>query len=247
MRPAIGRPIHATNIKKILDMHIVKRYSAAQTAGIQAEDTRPSVNRMDACCEPNVSKTWRDCRKPWHLHPGEGMLALSRTAGYAILALSCLDDDADQWVLLKDIIGKVEVPGPYLAKILHALAKAGVVQAKRGYRGGFKLARPAAKLSIAEIADAVEGESWLGGCMLGFAQCSEERACPAHTVCVAERTQLRSFLERLTLCDVAQFERRRGAISGLAIIREPRTEKRGLVRATGKSGRKRRSGSGKKK
>ena len=146
------------------------------------------------------------------------MLSLSRTAGYAILALSCFDDAAERWVLLKDILGKVDVPGPYLAKILHALAKAGVVHAKRGYRGGFKLTRPAGQVSIAEIAGAVEGQNWLGRCMLGFAQCSDDRACPAHTFCVGERVKLRSFLEELTLRDVAGFERRHGAISGLAGI-----------------------------
>jgi Rrf2 family protein len=146
------------------------------------------------------------------------MLALSRTAGYAILALSCLEDAADRWVLVKDIVGKVDVPGPYLAKILHALAKAGVVRAKRGYRGGFMLARPAGQVSIAEIADAVEGESWLGGCMLGFTQCTEDRACPAHTLCKGERAKVRSFLESLTLRDVADFERRHGALPSLPVL-----------------------------
>lgn len=146
------------------------------------------------------------------------MLALSRTAGYAILALSCLEDAAGQWVLVKDIVGKADVPGPYLAKILHALAKAGVVRAKRGYRGGFMLARPAEQVSIAEIASAIEGENWMGGCMLGFAQCTDDRACPAHTLCKGERAKVSLFLEQLTLRDVAEFERRHGAIPDLTAL-----------------------------
>lgn len=170
------------------------------------------------------------------------MLALSRTAGYAILALSCLDDAAERWILLKDIVGTVEVPGPYLAKILHALTKAGVIHAKRGYRGGFRLTRPAAQVSIAEIADAVEGESWLGGCMLGFAQCSDERACPAHTLCVSERMRLRSFLEKLTLRDVAKFERHRGAISGFSGLNNKSEDNRPTASATKTSRRARRQG-----
>lgn len=149
------------------------------------------------------------------------MLALSRTAGYAILALSCLEEAADRWVLLKDIVGRVSVPGPYLAKILHALAKAGVVRAKRGYRGGFMLAKPAADVSIAEIVDAIEGASWLGGCMLGFTVCSDDRACPAHALCITERTKIRRFLEKLTLKDVAEFELRRGALPGLTALNNP--------------------------
>jgi Rrf2 family protein len=146
------------------------------------------------------------------------MLALSRTAGYAILALSCLEEAADRWVLLKDIVGRVNVPGPYLAKIMHALAQAGVVRAKRGYRGGFMLAKPSDQVSIAEIVDAVEGASWLGGCMLGFTECSDDRACPAHALCKTERSKIRGFLEKLTLKDVADFELRHGAIPATAML-----------------------------
>jgi|CXWL01.1.fsa_nt_gi Rrf2 family protein len=144
------------------------------------------------------------------------MLSLSRTAGYAILALSCLEESAEQWVLLKDIVGRVNVPGPYLAKIMHALAKAGVVRAKRGYRGGFMLARRSDQVSIARIVDAIEGENWLGGCMLGWTQCTEDRACPVHDFCKTERTQVRGRLEKLTLKDVAEFELRHGEIPSLA-------------------------------
>lgn len=146
------------------------------------------------------------------------MLALSRTAGYAILALSCLEEAADRWVLVKDIVGRVNVPGPYLAKILHTLAKAGVVCAKRGYRGGFMLARPAAQVSIAEIVNAIEGATWLGGCLLGFTECTDDRACPAHALCKTERAKIQSFLEKLTLRDVADFELRHGEIRGLEVL-----------------------------
>ena len=155
------------------------------------------------------------------------MLALSRTAGHAILALSCLEEAADRWVVARDIVGRVNVPGPYIAKVLHALAKAGVIHAKRGYCGGFMLARPSDQVSIAEIVDAVEGANWLGGCMLGWAVCTDDRACSLHTFCKAERAKIRARLEKLTLKDVAEFERRHGAIpafgaqSGTADGRSP--------------------------
>lgn len=122
-----------------------------------------------------------------------------------------------RWLLLKDIVARVSVPGPYLAKILHALAQAGVVRAKRGYRGGFMLARPPEQVTIAEIVDAIEGDSWLAGCMLGFTQCTEDRACPAHAFCKTERTNVRALLEKLTLKDVAEFELRHGTIPRAAI------------------------------
>jgi Rrf2 family protein len=50
-----------------------------------------------------------------------------------------------------------EVPGAYLAKHLQALARAGLLEAGQGPRGGYRLARPAADVTLLEIVEAVEG------------------------------------------------------------------------------------------
>jgi Rrf2 family protein len=50
-----------------------------------------------------------------------------------------------------------ELPAPYLAKQLQALTKAGVLSASTGPRGGFRLARPAADITLLQIVEAVDG------------------------------------------------------------------------------------------
>lgn len=45
----------------------------------------------------------------------------------------------------------------YLMKILQVLVKAGILVSKRGPKGGFQLARPANKVSMLEIIEAIEG------------------------------------------------------------------------------------------
>ena len=88
------------------------------------------------------------------------MLCLSQTTGYAILALSCLEEgDGENWILVKDIATCTGIPKPYLSKILHSLQGSGLIRAKRGYRGGFALARPSSRINLLEIAAAVEGAS----------------------------------------------------------------------------------------
>jgi len=138
------------------------------------------------------------------------MLALSQTTGYAILALSCLGDCEGRWVLAKDIAGCTGIPLPYLSKLLHALTGSGLIVAKRGYRGGFQIARPAERISLLDVAEAVEGRKWLPVCLLGLAECSDERACPTHEFWKKERGRIEKELSRLTLHDVAEFERQRG-------------------------------------
>jgi Rrf2 family protein len=50
------------------------------------------------------------------------------------------------------------VPGAYLAKHLQALARAGIVTSTQGPKGGYRLAKPAAAITLLEVVDAVEGD-----------------------------------------------------------------------------------------
>src|SRR4051795_8446042 len=50
------------------------------------------------------------------------------------------------------------VPPAYMAKHLQALAQAGIVESVSGRRGGYRLARPADKISVLDVVVAVEGD-----------------------------------------------------------------------------------------
>ncbi len=50
-----------------------------------------------------------------------------------------------------------ELPPAYLAKHLQALSRAGIVTANRGVSGGYRLAKPATKITLLDITLAIEG------------------------------------------------------------------------------------------
>jgi Rrf2 family protein len=131
------------------------------------------------------------------------VLELSATAGYALQALSCLHTAPGRWVLARDIAARTRVAGPYLSRILYTLVKAGLISAKRGYRGGFRLARPAERLSVMEIVEAVEKRPRSSHCLLGLAECSDRNGCPVHVLWKAARARVEESLARLTLAEVA--------------------------------------------
>jgi len=81
----------------------------------------------------------------------------SLTTGYAIEALACLARHGPASMLVREIAELTEIPFPYLSKIFHRLGEAGIVESKRGYRGGVKLARPPAHISLLQIEAALEG------------------------------------------------------------------------------------------
>ena len=134
------------------------------------------------------------------------MLPLSQSSGYAVLAMSCLQDPGGKPTLVVDVAARTGFPRPYLSKMIHKLAKVGLVMAKRGNKGGVVLSLPAKEITLDLIAEAVDGVEWRNKCLLGFADCSDERACPAHTFWKSERDHIHDRLSAINLEDIRIFE-----------------------------------------
>ncbi|MHC4637963.1 MAG: RrF2 family transcriptional regulator [Planctomycetota bacterium] len=85
-------------------------------------------------------------------------MRISRSTGYAILAVGYLAVHQKEGIILsQDISKKYNIPLEYLLKILQQLVRANVLRSKRGPRGGFSLARQPKKINLLEIIEAVEG------------------------------------------------------------------------------------------
>ena len=85
-------------------------------------------------------------------------MRLSRKSEYACLALIDLTEHYDQgYVKTIDISKRKEIPKKYLEQILLLLKSSGYVRSARGSEGGYKLARPAAKIAVADIVRLMDG------------------------------------------------------------------------------------------
>lgn len=108
-------------------------------------------------------------------------MILSRTSQYAVQALIYMaTQPANAPVLNKDIAAKLNVPAPYLAKILQSLAKGDLLYSYRGRMGGFCLKEDGLGMSLMDILLQTEGPSFTQSCFLGLKKCSDETACPVH-------------------------------------------------------------------
>jgi Rrf2 family iron-sulfur cluster assembly transcriptional regulator len=106
---------------------------------------------------------------------------LSQTALYALRATLCLaGHETPEPVRVEDIAESLEVPRNYLSKILHVLARSGLLASTRGPGGGFRLARPAAELTLADIVEQFDEVPNEPHCLLGRPQCSDRNPCAAH-------------------------------------------------------------------
>lgn len=85
-------------------------------------------------------------------------MKISRSTGYALLAVGYLAQHQKQRIILsQDISKKYSIPLEYLLKILQQLVKANILRSKRGPRGGFSLARPIKKITLLQVIEAVDG------------------------------------------------------------------------------------------
>ncbi|MBS0195174.1 MAG: Rrf2 family transcriptional regulator [Planctomycetes bacterium] len=134
---------------------------------------------------------------------------LSQAVGYAVLALAHIAAAGGRPVLVKDMAEAATIPGPYLAKIIHLLGRRGIVATQRGVGGGVTLARPATDITLLDLCEALGDPIVEPRCMLGTAQCSDDRACPAHKFWTSHRAKTIEFLQGTCVADVAAFETRR--------------------------------------
>ena len=79
-------------------------------------------------------------------------MRISRSTGYAILALGYIAQNKDRKIILsQDIAKRYDIPLEYLLKLLQQLVKANVLHSKRGPHGGFSLAKTPANITVLQI------------------------------------------------------------------------------------------------
>ncbi len=85
-------------------------------------------------------------------------MKLSRSTGYAVLAVGYIAQHQNQGIILsQDIAEAYDIPLEYLLKILQQLVRADILHSKRGPRGGFSLGKPTNKINLLDILEAVDG------------------------------------------------------------------------------------------
>ncbi len=134
-------------------------------------------------------------------------MILSQTAVYAVRAIIHLADSEDGGLVrVDDMAAALDVPRNYLSKILHTLARAGVLHSTRGPGGGFGLAVPARELRLLDIVKHFDPMGEGRTCLLGRATCSDTDPCAAHQHWEAASREFRSFFQDTTIGDLSRTE-----------------------------------------
>jgi Rrf2 family protein len=103
-----------------------------------------------------------------------------------------------------DLAEAAEVPANYMGKILHELARRGVLKSARGKRGGFELAVDPDELPLLAIASPFDNLGEGRRCLLGRAECSDRDPCSAHARWGKVADQIDTFFQTTTVADVLE-------------------------------------------
>ena len=106
------------------------------------------------------------------------MIGISRQSDYAarlVLHLACLEPGT--WISIPEISKARLLPAPFTRRIVSCLVTAGILRTLRGTGGGISLARPASRISLLDILEAVEGGVVLNACLEGGRPCVFSGGC----------------------------------------------------------------------
>lgn len=111
-------------------------------------------------------------------------MEISRQADYAIRTIIHLANmPRGELTQTREIAHSEDIPEKYLPTIVRTMARAGLLRTLRGSHGGVSLARPASKITIRDVVEAIDGPVLLNRCLIRPGECGgdgDEVLCSLH-------------------------------------------------------------------
>lgn len=136
---------------------------------------------------------------------------LSQKAKYALRALTMLAERApDELVMIGDIAERENIPRKFLEAILVELRKAGLLHAKRGKNGGYRLAKSPEEITYAEVMRLIDGHIAPLPCASRFFyrpcdDCPDPETCATRWVMTRVRDAMSDVLDHTSIADVLRY------------------------------------------
>jgi len=127
----------------------------------------------------------------------------SSTTEYAIRAVIYIaEHESAGPVSAGDTAAALDAPVNYLAKTLHGLVRAGLLESTRGKGGGFRLVDPADTVSLLAVASVFDRIDERPRCLLGRPLCRDDQPCAMHERWKPLAEEFAAFLRETTVADL---------------------------------------------
>jgi Rrf2 family protein len=131
------------------------------------------------------------------------MLRLSKKADYALMAMKHLAVKSDTATIsAREIAAEYEIPIELMAKVLQRLARRGLLNSTQGTRGGYRLSKSTASISVADSIEAIDGPLTVTACSTHDDQCGQYAKCNVRDPLWRIKDRI---LEALSTCSLAEI------------------------------------------
>ncbi|MDH3729627.1 MAG: Rrf2 family transcriptional regulator [Acidimicrobiia bacterium] len=134
-------------------------------------------------------------------------IKLKRKGDYTVRAMiSVARHVGDGLPKARQISTEMAIPYKSLTLILAGLVGDGLLKAKHGPNGGYRLGRPATAITLLDIVESAEGPATFTHCVLRDGPCDWEDTCPVHDTWSLAQDALARQLGATTLADLAGID-----------------------------------------
>jgi Rrf2 family protein len=133
---------------------------------------------------------------------------ISNTSKYAIRAMIYLElySSPEKKTGIKKMAEELNIPSPFLGKILQILVRHQILASSKGPHGGFCLNKPAIDIPVMEIIEIMDGKDILNDCVIRNATCDHDRPCSMHHKLAPLRAEIKRLFSTETIADlVSEF------------------------------------------
>lgn len=132
------------------------------------------------------------------------MIRLTRLADYAVVLMSHIANNPQELHNTSDLSEATQVPLPTVGKILGLMRRAGYLNSHRGLNGGFKLAGPPERISVADIISVVDGPIAITECTDDApGECDFESFCTMRGHLRRINSAIKRALDDISLAEIA--------------------------------------------
>lgn len=154
-------------------------------------------------------------------------MRLTKKGEYALrclISLGVAKEFGKEPVSVSELAQAERIPFKFLEGILADLRGSGFVESQRGKHGGYRLARPAAKIKIGEVVRLIDGKLAPIGCASETAyepcSCPDEQHCGLRMLMIDVRNAIAGILDRYSLAEIVEITlmklRRHGRLPAVA-------------------------------
>ena len=131
---------------------------------------------------------------------------LSNACKYAIRSVLYLSINLDENKKLgvKKIAKELDVPQPFLSKLLQQLTKNNLVSSTKGPSGGFYLNENDLNNSIWDVIKCIDGTTKFDNCFMGLSSCNDANPCPVHFTVAPFKKKLMSDFKDKTIKELSK-------------------------------------------